>query len=81
VLLDVSPDPALPDKIVARLEKEGDRISDLHLWRLGPGHIGAIVSLVSDHPESPTSYKQRLADLPGLSHLTVEVQRCPDVHD
>ncbi len=44
VLLDVSPDPALPAKIVARLEKDGDRISDLHLWRLGPGHIGAIIS-------------------------------------
>src|SRR5207344_1157880 len=46
VLLDASPDPALPAEIAARLEKQGDRISDLHLWRLGPGHIGAIISLV-----------------------------------
>ena len=51
VLLDASPDPTLPAKIAARLEKEGDRISDLHLWRLGPGHIAAIISLVTDHPE------------------------------
>ena len=62
VLLDASPDPTLPAKIAARLEKEGDRISDLHLWRLGPGHIAAIISLVSDHPESPGSYKKRLSD-------------------
>jgi cation diffusion facilitator family transporter len=77
VLLDVSPDPALPARIAARLERDGDRISDLHLWRLGPGHIGAIISLVSDHPESPGSYKKRLADVPGLSHLTIEVECCP----
>jgi Co/Zn/Cd efflux system component len=77
VLLDASPDPALPAKIATRLEQDGDRISDLHLWRLGPGHIGAIISLVSDHPESPASYKKRLSDVPGLSHLTIEVECCP----
>jgi cation diffusion facilitator family transporter len=80
VLLDVSPDPALLAKIATRLEQDGDRISDLHLWRLGPGHLGAIISLVSDHPESPGAYKQRLADVPGLSHLTIEVERCPGAH-
>src|SRR3977135_2609803 len=72
VLLDAFPDPTLPAKITARLEKEGDRISDLHLWRLGPGHIAAIISLVSDHPQSPAAYKKRLSDLPALSHVTVE---------
>jgi Co/Zn/Cd efflux system component len=80
VLLDASPDAALQAKIAARLEKEGDRISDLHLWRLGPGHIAAIVSLVSDHPESPGWYKKLLSDLPGLSHVTVEVEQCVGDH-
>jgi cation diffusion facilitator family transporter len=80
VLLDVSPDPALSAKIVARLEQCGDRISDLHLWRVGPGHMAAIVSVVSDHPETSSAYKKRLSDLPGLSHLTIEVERCPSVH-
>ena len=80
VLLDVSPDPALSAKIAARLEQRGDRISDLHLWRVGPGHIAAIVSVVSDHPETSSAYKKRLSDLPGLSHLTIEVERCPGIH-
>jgi cation diffusion facilitator family transporter len=80
VLLDASPDPVLSAKIAARLEQDGDRISDLHLWRVGPGHLAGIISLVSDHPESPRSYKDRLSDLPGLSHLTIEVERCPGVH-
>jgi cation diffusion facilitator family transporter len=76
VLLDASPDPALSAKIAARLETDGDRISDLHLWRLGPGHIAGIISLVSDHPKSPGSYKKLLSDVAGLSHLTIEVERC-----
>ena len=80
VLLDVSPDQALSTKIVQRLETNGDKVSDLHLWRVGPGHMAAIVSVVSDHPKTSSVYKQRLWDLPGLSHLTVEVERCPGVH-
>jgi cation diffusion facilitator family transporter len=80
VLLDVSPDPAVSRMIAARLEQGGDRISDLHLWRVGPGHLAAVISLVSDHPNAPGYYKKRLAGLPGLSHVTIEVERCPGDH-
>ncbi|HEY7246401.1 MAG TPA: CDF family Co(II)/Ni(II) efflux transporter DmeF [Xanthobacteraceae bacterium] len=80
VLLDAFPDSALGATIRSRLETGGDRISDLHLWRLGPGHIAGIISLVSDHPQRPAAYKQRLADLSALSHLTVEVEPCPGAH-
>jgi len=80
VLLDMSPDPALPRKITDRLEQNGDRISDLHLWRVGPGHVAGIVSLMSAQPQAPSAYKRRLADLPALSHVTVEVEVCPGPH-
>jgi cation diffusion facilitator family transporter len=80
ILLDVCPDPGLGRLIAARLEQKGDRISDLHLWRVGPGHLAAIVSLVSDDPRAPAQYKRRLAGLPGLSHVTIEVERCPGEH-
>jgi Co/Zn/Cd efflux system component len=73
VLLDMNPDPTLAGKISQRLEKNGDRICDLHLWRVGPGHIAGIVSLNCESPQSPDYYKRQLADLPGLSHLTIEV--------
>jgi len=52
----------------------------LHFWRLGPGHVGVIVSVVSDRPEPPERYKARLAGLAGLSHVTVEVHGCSEVH-
>jgi cation diffusion facilitator family transporter len=80
ILLDACPDPGLGRLIAARLEQKGDRISDLHLWRVGPGHLAAIVSLVSDDPRSPSQYKRRLAGLPGLSHVTIEVERCAGEH-
>jgi cation diffusion facilitator family transporter len=77
VLLDVTQDTALETAIRERLETGGDRITDLHLWQVGPGHRAAVVSIVSDHPMPPAAYKSRLTGVPGLSHLTVEVEACP----
>jgi cation diffusion facilitator family transporter len=76
VLLDAAPDAELDAAIRARLEQGDDRIADLHVWRVGPGHHAAIVSLVSDSPLPALDYKMRLADLGRLSHVTVEVHRC-----
>jgi cation diffusion facilitator family transporter len=77
VLLDFCPDPALSRKIVARLEQGSDRVSDLHLWRLGPGHLAAVISIVTHEPRAPDVYKRRLSGLRSLSHLTIEVLPCP----
>jgi cation diffusion facilitator family transporter len=74
VLLDASADKRLEATIRARLEAGGDRVTDLHLWQVGPGHRAVVVSLVSDTPLPPASYKQRLRDLGTLSHVTVEVE-------
>jgi cation diffusion facilitator family transporter len=76
VLLDTVPDDGLAEGVRERLETGGDRIADLHLWRVGPGHTAAIVALVSDSPRAPGHYKAMLADLPQLSHVTVEVHHC-----
>ncbi len=80
VLLDAEADPALTRDIRRLLETElGARISDLHLWRLGPGHQGLIVSLVSPSETSAENIKAALrARHPGLSHVTVEVAVCAD---
>jgi Co/Zn/Cd efflux system component len=55
------------------LEGDGDRVADLHLWRLGPGHLGAIVSMNTSQAREAEFYRRRLAGLHGLSHLTIEV--------
>jgi cation diffusion facilitator family transporter len=73
ILLDTVPDQRLADHLRRRLEQAGDRVVDLHLWRLGPGHLALVASVVSDHPQPPEAYKARLAGCAGLSHVTVEV--------
>jgi Co/Zn/Cd efflux system component len=80
VLLDVVPNDRLANEIRRRLESGTDRVADLHVWRLGPGHAGVIATIVADQPEAPESYKSRLSDLPGLSHVTIEVHTCPGGH-
>jgi cation diffusion facilitator family transporter len=77
VLLDVSADTKLAATIRARLEAGEDRVTDLHVWQIGPGHRAAVISLVSHQPMPAARYKERLRDLRGLSHVTVEVDLCP----
>jgi cation diffusion facilitator family transporter len=79
VLLDTVPDPTMAERIRERIETGGDRLADLHLWQLGPGHAAVIASVVSDAPQPPSAYKKRLEDLAGLSHVTIEVNRCVNV--
>jgi len=75
VLLDRLPDDEdLPGEIRVALERDGDRITDLHVWQVGPGHHAAIISVLSDAPQSPSGYKGRLAHIHELSHVTVEVE-------
>jgi len=75
VLLDyVPPDEDLPDEIRAILGRDGDTITDLHVWQLGPGHHGAIVSIMSATPMPPSHYRGKLAHIHDLSHVTIEVE-------
>jgi cation diffusion facilitator family transporter len=77
VLLDVSVDKNLEAVIRDRLETRGDRVIDLHLWQVGPGHRAAVISVLSDDPLPSAIYKRRLGGLRGLSHVTIEVELCP----
>jgi cation diffusion facilitator family transporter len=76
VLLDFRPNAALVGSVRECLEQGSDRIADLHLWRVGPGHNAVVATIVSHEPQPPSFYKRRLANLPGLSHVTIEVERC-----
>jgi cation diffusion facilitator family transporter len=73
ILLDMTPDTALAGRIRRCLEEDGDRVCDLHLWRLGPGHFGAIVSIVTGQARDVHFYRSALAGFSSLSHLTIEV--------
>lgn len=76
VLLDALPSEETAAAVRRVLEIDDDRVADLHLWQLGPGHIGAIVSIVTHDPRPPEHYKALLSAIPHLSHTTVEVLHC-----
>ena len=74
----MNPDRGMAQRLQASIEISGDRVTDLHLWRLGPGHLGAIVSVATAQPRGPDYYRRLLQRFRTLSHLTVEVCRTPD---
>ncbi len=80
VLLDADSNPTRSRAIKETIEREMNaRVADLHLWRLGPGHEGLIVSLVSPDQTSAEQIKAALRQhYPDLSHVTVEVAVCAD---
>ena len=73
VLIDMTPDAALAARIRGSVEVDGDAVSDLHLWRLGPGHLGVILAVETSHARSAAHYRRLLGRFAGLSHVTIEV--------
>jgi cation diffusion facilitator family transporter len=80
-LVDINPSPELTAEVRRRLSDEGERIVDLHLWRLGPGHHAVIAVIAAANPKPVATYRARLAGLAGLSHVTVEVRGGGEAHD
>ena len=77
ILLDRTPDTRMAEKVRSLIEAGGDQVTDLHLWRLGPGHLGAIVCVATTSGREAAHYRQALARFADLSHVTVEVQHPP----
>jgi len=74
VLLDYLPEhEELPSEVRSAIESEYDEIVDLHVWQLGPGHHGAIISILSSDPKPVATYREQLSDLHELAHVTIEV--------
>jgi cation diffusion facilitator family transporter len=73
ILLDMDPDRDLGLKVREVIEATGDQIADLHLWRLGPGHLGVVLSVVTGERRDGAFYHARLKAFKNLSHVTVEV--------
>jgi cation diffusion facilitator family transporter len=78
ILLDICPTDTIEKKVRMAVETAGDELLDLHVWRLGPGHFGAVVSVVTEVAQrGPNFYHAILRGFKGLSHITVEVHPHP----
>jgi cation diffusion facilitator family transporter len=73
VLLDMNPDSTMTERMRALIETDGDRLADFHVWRVGPGHLAAILSIETRQQRGAEYYQSRLRRFRSLSHVTVEV--------
>ena len=79
VLLDHQIPVEVQKRIIGILESYKDtKVSDLHIWSIGPGIYSSEVSLVTKYPDSPNKYKALIPQDTGVVHTTVEVHLCPD---
>jgi cation diffusion facilitator family transporter len=74
VLLDMNPDRAMVERMRAVIETDGDQLTDFHVWRLGPGHLGAVLSVATSRQRAPEYYQSLLSRFRSLSHVTIEVE-------
>ncbi len=74
VLLDRQAPDEVREAIRNAIESTGDnRVSDLHVWSVGPGIFAAEVAIVSSRPLDPDSYYSLLPKELGLVHTTFEI--------
>lgn len=77
VLLDREMDAPVVGRLRAAIQSDGDaEIADLHVWRVGRASYAAVVSIVAHDPLTPDAYRERIAELPELAHVSIEVNRC-----
>jgi len=78
ILLDAGVGGELRNKIQETIETEADnRVTDLHVWRVAPRQLAAIVTLVTHYPRPAEEYRRLLTGkFHQLKHVTVEVIDC-----
>jgi len=80
ILLDMNLDKRMAENVRHVIEDNGDTVLDLHVWRVGPGHMSAIVSVATREVQRNSGfYRSALKRFKGLSHVTVEVNPTPAI--
>ena len=79
VLLDHQSPAEIQQRITEILESYKDtKVSDLHIWSIGPGIYSSEITLVTNDPDSPNTYKEMIPHDSGIVHTTVEVHSILD---
>ena len=64
MLLDESVQNDLTGAVRAAIEADADnKVTDLHIWRVGSNHWAAMVAIVTHHPRSAEHYKRLIGHL------------------
>jgi cation diffusion facilitator family transporter len=78
VLLDKQGPESIRQSIKNSIEKDDDsKVTDLHLWSIGPNIYSLVISVVAHDPATPKQYKERIPKNLGIAHIAIEVHECP----
>jgi cation diffusion facilitator family transporter len=78
-LLDHQVSGDMEKRIKGILENYKDtRVSDVHIWAIGPGIFSSEISLVTRYPDPPETYKALIPEDTGVVHATIEIHTCCD---
>lgn len=78
ILLDESILLDYKKQVISELESDGTEVSDIHIWKISADHYSAVISLVSNEPQSVDSYKHQLLKFDKIHHLTIEINHGND---
>lgn len=79
ILLDAGVKREVREEIKDVVEADADnRVTDIHVWKVGPHHLAALLTLVTHYPRSSGEYKKLLAGFEQLKHITIEVIKCEE---
>lgn len=78
ILLDKQGPESIRDRIRNSIEQDEDsKVTDLHLWSIGPNIYSVVIAIVAHDPATPVQYKERIPKNLGLVHIAIEVHTCP----
>jgi cation diffusion facilitator family transporter len=79
ILLDRNVGRDTVSAVRAAIESDAEsKISDIHIWQVGANQISVIISIVTHAPKPPTYYKNLIAEIKDIQHVTIEVNHCED---
>jgi Co/Zn/Cd efflux system component len=80
-LLDFTPSPGVEAAVRDLIARHYDAVvADVHVWEFAPRSLACQLSLVAHEPIEPEQVRATLGRIPGLTHVTVEVNACREEH-
>lgn len=61
------------DKLVTKLETDGSKVVDIHLWKLAPGQVGCEIIIRKNENQRSSDYRDLIQSNFNIHHLIIEV--------
>jgi Co/Zn/Cd efflux system component len=61
------------ESLIKKIEQDGSKVLDVHLWRLAPGQVGCELIIKKNSEQRSADYRQVIAQSFSIHHLIIEV--------